>query len=268
MLDALDGDDVDNSPRHYLGYSQIGEKCVRFLQYYHRRAYTAKISRRIRRLFDFGHIMEQVFYADFDRIGISVQRVQEEIVGYMGHWKGHIDGTGIGVPGAEKTVHLLECKTHNDASFQRLIKAGDVAISHPGHLHQATSYMGHLNLTRTLYLAYNKDDSSYWPQRISFDKDLFEELEFKSRFVVNNEHLAQRLGPGKETWHECRFCDAKSICYGKEQINRNCRTCVHVEVHPKGTWKCGHPSLKVAMTRNWKEQIEACNKYELDEGLS
>ena len=268
ILEKLEEGEVENNPRPYLGYSMIGEKCLRYLQYCHRMAFTNTITNRINRLFNFGKHMEYVFTADLEHnLGLLIGSAQKEMIGYKGHWKGHIDGLATKVPTAEKTVHLLEYKTHNDEQFKLLMRHKEVKKSHPKHYWQATAYMGHLKITRTLYLGYNKNDSSYYVERIHFNKEDFEELEFKSRAVVDNVKLFPRIGPGKESWHECRFCPAKQVCYNKAQPERNCRTCQHVEVHDKGVWKCGHPSLKIPMKRSISEQEEACDLYQLDEEL-
>jgi hypothetical protein len=268
IFDKLEDGEIDNSPRPYLGYSMIGEQCLRYLQYYHRMAFTAKISRRISRLFEFGKYMEKVFEDDLSRIGIKMRDAQIEVVGFMGHWKGHLDGILSGVPTAEKTDHLAEFKTHNDEQFKKLQKEKDVKKTHPKHFYQATAYMGRMKLKRALYLGYNKNDSSYYAERLYFDKEEFDELVFKEEAVVKNAKLFPRIGNGKETWHECRFCPAKQVCYNKEPIVRNCRTCEHVEVHLKGQWKCGnkksHMHGKVLMLKN---QESACDMYELDEEL-
>lgn len=267
ILEKLEEGEIENNPRPYLGYSMIGEKCLRYLQYYHRMAFKDTITRRINRLFNFGKHMEDVFIGDLEAIGAVVKNQQKEMIGYKGHWKGHIDGTALKIPTAEKTEHLLEFKTHNDDQFKLLKRHNDISKSHPKHFWQATAYMGHLKLTRTLYLGYNKNDSAYYIERLHFDKESFEELEFKSRAIVDNVKLFPRLGPGKESWHECRYCPAKRVCFNKVEPERNCRTCQHVEVHDKGTWYCGSPSLKKPVKLSLTDQEAACPLYELDEEL-
>lgn len=262
ILEKLENGEVENNPRPYLGYSMIGEQCLRYLQYYHRLAYKNTITRRIKRLFNFGKYMENVFYEDLKAVGCKIGDTQTEMVGASGHWKGHCDGTLMQVPGAEKTKHLLECKTHNDDQFKKLQKAGEVRKTHFKHFAQSIMYMGKMKLTRALYLGYNKNDSAYYIERIHFDKEEFEELEFKENAVISNVKLFPRIGNGKETWHECRFCDAKKVCFNKVAIERNCRTCEHVEMHSKGKWLCGVSKIKKELTLD--AQMKACPKYELD----
>ena len=227
-------------------------------------AFKAKISKRIRRLFDHGHLMEDYMVNDLNAIGIKVFRRQEEIVDCFGHWKGHMDGIALGVPMAEKTEHLLEMKTMNDDQFKMLVKAQNVLKSHPKHFWQANTYMGKYKLKRALYMSYNKNDSQYYVERLYFDKEKFEEAEHKEMAVITEHELYPQIGTKKETWHECKFCDARKICFKKEQPAINCRTCQFVEVKPNGVWACGKNKGKVM---SLEAQAIACKLYKLDEVL-
>lgn len=263
IYDALENRVVNNNPRGYLGYSQMGEQCIRYLQYCLRMAFTEQITVRVKRLFNFGHYMEQVFIDDLISIGCKIENRQAEVIGFAGHWKGHIDCTVVGLPGAEKTIHLGEFKTHNDANFKLLKKHehdGGVAKSFPKHFVQANTYMGKFGYDRALYIGYNKNDSQYYVERLYFNEKEFKGAEHKEKEVLFAEGLYPRIGSGKETWHECKFCPAKQVCFGKEQPVRNCRTCEFVSIEDNGKWSCGI-TKKVL---DEKAQAKACSKYKLE----
>lgn len=239
----------ESQQRHYLGLSQIGEKCHRKLQYDHYWAYKIEFSARMNRLFQVGHNAEPIMIDDLAKIGITVTDQQLEIIATAGHWKGHIDGIG-------NKEFLVEFKTHNDKSFKDL-KKKMVKESKPTHYDQMTSYMGYLDLKSALYMAYNKNDSEYYLEWIRFDPEHFKELQRKEMEVISAEELLPRIGTDTPTWFECKFCSANKVCFGIDKIEANCRTCDHVDVLDKGQWHCSLYKKGLSLD----DQIAGCNSY-------
>lgn len=244
MVDALNNEMRPSPSRGYNGLSAIGEKCHRKLQLSHYNAISAEHSVRILRLFKFGHQMEPVLIKALkDCLGIEVYNDQEEVIGFAGHWKGHIDGLGRFLKDS-KFAHyhnkpfLCEFKTHKASSFADLKKNG-VQKSKPMHYSQMTSYAGHLGgIELQLYVAYNKDTSEIYIEWVPFDAPHFEELKRKESEVVLADTLLPRIGNDSPMWFDCKMCDGLEVCFGRTTPNKNCKTCEHVDILDKGVWKC------------------------------
>lgn len=261
---------VDDYGRGYMGLSGIGYKCQLFAQFQFRSAFKNQISRRANRIFTTGHIAEEFIIADLKRIGIEVFRIdkegdevemtgergeeQEEIIGFAGHWKGHNDGRCRGVIEAPKTDHLLEMKTMNDKYFKLMVK-NKLKEAQPKYYDQMQSYMGYLKLKRGFFVAYNKNDSSYYMERVRFDPDHFKYLQAKERIILE-ERPANRIG-NPRTWFECKFCNARGLCLGVDQPGKHCRTCQFVDVLDNGVWECSKDNKE--LTKD--EQFEGCERY-------
>lgn len=260
---------IEEFPRHYLGMSMIGEPCDRALQYYHRFASKVTFERRMRRLFDFGHLAEEQIRKEFRRIGVQFHDEQLEIIGFAKHWKGHIDGYATSIPD-HPGVWLAEYKTHNEKWFKHLKKNG-VKKGFPKQYDQCQRYLnGNKNLQGTFYVGYNKNDSDIYFEFIPHDPGRLKELKAKEIHVVLEDKLFPRIGTGQITWHECQFCDFKKVCFKREPVMKSCRSCKHVECGEEGKWSCVHPDLEWQLDgmkrveRDLEEQKEGCGAYELD----
>ncbi len=245
--------------RGYMGLSGIGNPCQRSLQYQFHMATNNEIGHRLSRIFETGNIAENFMIADLKRIGISVWGEQDEIIGFAGHWKGHIDGRCLGVIEAPKTPHLLEMKTHNQKSFDSLLQKG-VEASKPTHYAQMQIYMDGIGYTRALYMAYNKNTSHYYAERVRIDKELIEKLKEKQRVVLIEETPFLRIGTNKPSWYECKFCNDKEICFGKVKPLQNCGTCHHRDVYKDGVFKCGLDDAPLI----WERQVKGCGQWRIN----
>lgn len=239
--------------RDHIGLSELGHQCHRYLQLKHYWSYDSFITSRIRRLFDFGTRAEAVMISALEAQGYTVDGAQDEIVGYSGHWKGHIDGIAV-----KDERNLVEFKTHNDKSFKDLLKRG-VELSKPQHYAQMQSYMGYKGLKCAIYMAENKNDSTFYFERVEFNPEYFEDLKTKEIEIVTADSLLPRIGNNSSTWFECKWCDASDVCFGKKEPSRNCRTCKHVDVLDDGEWGCG----KHGDTLTSAAQKAGCEDYEL-----
>jgi len=241
---------LDN--RGHVGLSQVGHSCHRYLQFVHYWAFNQEISTRVERLFGVGNSTEEVMTRDLLKKGIDVLDQQKAIIGFSGHWKGHIDGIF--------DDKLVEFKTHNYKSFNDMVKNG-VKKSKPVHYAQMIAYMGYLDLEEGLYMAYNKNDSAYYFEKVVFNKEAFEILQEKEREVILAEALLPRIGTNSQTWFECRYCDAKNVCFKKTTASVSCRTCIHVDVLDDGVWQCSKKEYRVTEDM----QRLACDDYHLSD---
>lgn len=260
LLNSLE---IETDLRGYNGLSGIGEKCLRKLQLAHYDLYTTKHSIRVLRLFNEGHRMEPVMIELLAKqLGIRHFDDQQQVVGFSGHWKGHIDGKGeftesSTFSGLVDGTFLTEFKTHNDKSFKDLLKNG-VIKSKPGHYAQMTSYMGYTGLDKALYVAYNKNDSTVYHEWVSFDPEYFRELQRKEAEIVLADALIERVGTNKSTWFECKMCDAKDVCFGKKTPRSSCKNCKWVDVLNDGKWECRNLVTELS-------EFRPCDDYELGE---
>jgi len=261
LHDAIEGGMVKQQFREYIGISGLGYPCSRKIWYDFHWAYDRNIPKRIARIFERGDLEEPRVVRDLAAVGIDVKNVlkqQLEVVDSTGHIKGHPDGMAIKIPGAEKTMHLLEIKTMNKKLFALYVKNG-LRVSNPGYWGQIHTYMGELQLTRCLFIVTNKDNEERHYERIKYDQQTHDDCMSKGFNILTAEFAPKKIG--EVTWFECKFCDAKPICHRGAKINRNCRTCKHVNIEEKGQWSCelyGH-------WLNREDQLLGCGDYELSE---
>ena len=268
LIWALEHPAIEEMPRDYLGMSMIGEPCDRYLQYYFRWADTIRIDRRIRRLFDFGHIAEAQMTKELERVGCVINGQQKEYIGFGGHWKGHIDGDIMLVPGKGDTdIFLLEFKTHNHKFFKILKKKG-VQVGFPKHYDQCQRYLAEdLLLSGAMYIGYNKDDSDFYIEFIDHDPARQKELKLKEQHILVEPTLFPRIGTGQATWHECKMCNMNKVCYGKKGIKKTCRSCKYVDIDVGGAFICTNTRIDGIdrMQLGVDKQEKGCEAYELDE---
>ncbi len=219
-----------------IGMSQLGTDCDRKLWLgLHWFAPPEVISGKLQRIFDTGIEAEEFMVRDLERIGIEVTKRQEEIWGFGNYVHGFTDGRCINVPEAPKTEHLLEMKTHNDRSWNGVYKNG-VKKSKPLHYAQMQRYMAGLSLSRALYLAYNKNTSAYYSERVKFNPGFAEDLIRKESDIVLSSELPKRKF--ERHFFQCKFCDFSEFCYDNAPAPKNCRTCKHSDLFGGGTWVC------------------------------
>lgn len=242
--------------RPHLGASVVGdEECLRKLWYLFRwaRAHSpamfepvGKIGRRgqLLRLFERGEIEERRFADELRALGWTVVGAapdrQERVSFHGGHFSGSADGRVLGVAGAEKTWHLLECKTSNARRFEDLQRNG-VRAAQSGHYAQCQVYMLGLRLTRALYLCACKNDDRIYSERIRFDRAFAEGVVRRARDVVLADRPPVRVSEDP-TWFECKMCHYRPICHLGHvwDLERSCRTCVSATPGEDGAWRCEH----------------------------
>ena len=257
-----------DATRYHLGASLIGHHCERWIWLSFRWVVVEKIPGRIRRLFERGHREEQVMRAELEAIGCKFDRPAHEPqarVNLGGHVSGSLDGIiESGLPGAEKTRHVVEFKTHNDRSFKDLTRNA-VRASKPQHWVQMQVYMHGTGAERALYYAVNKNDDEIYPERVRYDGEAaIYYIERGKRLSVADE-LPQPISdrPG---WYQCKMCPAWALCHtGKtEDVQRTCRSCAWSTATPEGGWQCEKHGMTLA-----KQQQEAgCPDYEMHDHLA
>jgi hypothetical protein len=240
--------------RPYLGMSSLGSPCVRKLWLSFRWATTEIVEAKKQRIFDRGNLEEERIIRDLRNAGLQVFDEQLELVGFAGHVKGHIDGKALKVIEAPKTVHLLEFKTMADKYFKVCAEVG-VEESNPIYYAQAQLYMGYGDMTRTLFVATNKNDESRHYERLHFNRDEFEDLRDKGEAIVTCEQIpANMFGP---TQFICRCCKHGEICYASQPPDVTCRSCRNVNILDDGKWECDLTGFELSID----DQKAACVRY-------
>ena len=208
--------------RGYLGASIIGHECMRYLWYCFRQCVGRQFEGRLYRLFETGDLAEERFTKELRAIGCEVHDVdpstgkQFEVSAWGGHFSGHMDGCALGIPEAPKAWHVLEFKTHNAKSFAKLQKEG-VAKSKPMHQAQMQVYMGLTKMDRALYLAVNKDTDELYAERVKYDSTEFTRLMDRAGRIIMAQAPMPRITDRPDDFR-CRFCDAKTICWGPRTL--------------------------------------------------
>lgn len=248
--------------RGHLGASIIGKECRREIWYSYRWFRKPSFSGRILRLFNRGHLEEARFIAILLTIGCEVFQQdadgnQYRISSSGGHFSGSLDSVIKGIPDLPEGLPCLgEFKTHNDASFRKLVANG-VKKSKPEHYVQMQIYMRKMNLSVALYLAVDKNDDDIWAELVPLDSEFADaHLEVADAIIYRNNPPA-RISESPGFW-KCKFCDYKAICHLGDIPAMNCRTCLFSTPQENGTWLCkkhGHILSK-------KEQLDGCNDHE------
>lgn len=251
--------------RPYLGASALGKPCSRQLWYGLHWVKPAQFPGRLYRVFQTGHLQEPRVYADLTGIGCKVETIDpstgkqwsfsEPATG--DHLKGNCDGFVTGVPGANKTRHVLEIKTSSDKYFKIMQKDG-VQKAKPEHFAQMQLYMGWSKSTRALYFVVNKDNEEIYTERVEFDQAAFDALIVKANAIIDSTEPPSRISDDP-TWYQCSFCDYKAICHGQELPAVNCRTCAHSTPVKTGdaVWTCAKYESEIPV----EAQREGCSGH-------
>ena len=256
-------------PRTYLGASIIGHPCSRYLWYCFRHCCQGDFSGRMYRLFETGNLEEYRMAAELVSIGCEVH-VQDEhgnqfsVQDIAGHFGSHLDGWALGIPEAPKTEHILEFKTHNRKSFDKLVVEG-VQKSKPQHYCQMQVYMHLTGMKRALYLARNKDTDELYSERVHYNKEDALALMARALMIITSQEPPQGISDRSDYW-ECRYCDANKICHGGKPDDPvlalpsvSCRQCCHATPKLDGIarWQC---ELK-GKSLSKQEQDRACDRH-------
>jgi CRISPR/Cas system-associated exonuclease Cas4 (RecB family) len=253
--------------REYLGASEIGHECERYLWYSFRHCSAESISGRVYRLFETGDLEEVRLVRNLRDIGCEVHEVDENgeqfaLSDHAGHFSGHMDGCALGIPDAPKTWHVLEFKTHNSKSFAH-VSVNGVKTSKPVHYAQMQAYMHYTGMTRALYLAVNKETDEIHGERVRYDKEYAEALVEKARRIIVTNEAPPRPFSRKD-YYVCRYCDARDICWGTPEnalpIGKpHCRQCCHSDPCFDGyaRWWCN----KHKRTLVYADQLRGCEDH-------
>jgi hypothetical protein len=227
-----------DAPRPHLGASIAGKQCARAIWYQWRHAYTKKHEGRLLRLFKTGHLSEDRIIAELRQAGYEVKDRDENGKQFaFSDLGGHFAGSCDGMIKIGDEWHLLEVKTHNQKSFDDLVKNG-VKQSKPQHAGQMFIYMHYFKLSKALYVAENKNTSEIYTEVVEANESGTMALIESIKGIISDESKIPERISNNPTWYECKMCDFYDICQGDTFPNAGCRTCGFVTVADGGNWHC------------------------------
>ena len=247
--------------RSHLGASLIGKTCGRSLWYSFRWFVKPTFSGRLYRLFNRGHLEEGRFIAILLSCGIQVFQQdsngnQFRISGCGGHFGGSGDGIALGIPDIPVgKFALLEFKTHNRKSFEKLKKEG-VRKAKPEHFVQMQMYLEKMGLYYAAYFAVNKDDDEIYCEIVTLDQYTPKQFEERADKIIFSPQPLDRIS-NKESWYECKWCDFHAVCHKGAQPEVNCRTCLYSTPERDGTWVCRMDSSILEK----EKQLKGCENH-------
>lgn len=248
-------------PRYYLGISQLGHECPRYLWYYFRWAFKEHLTPRKVRIFERGTLEEERILTDLKKIGCTISDTQTEIVIHQ-HIRGHCDGIAHNLPDGP-LPHVLEIKTMKQSAFTALKKLNSVEKANFKYYCQLIAYIDCLDCEWGLFIVTNKDTEERYYERVAADPGLAAFLIEKGLDIIAQEVPPSKLN-NSPSWFECRWCTAKEICHYGQVPEQNCRTCQHVSSkHEKGWYCTKHDNI---LTED--AQKAGCSEYAQLEVLS
>lgn len=249
-------------PRGYLGWSNLGHECERFLWLNFRCAAREKFSGQMLRLFDTGHREEARVIDELRAIGCTVWDRDEQghqfgVSSLGGHLRGHCDAVAVGLPEAPKTPHLVDVKTIKAKKFDELLKRG-IKDMYPRYFAQGLGYMAGLQLERAAFIFVCKDDDRIHVERFDFDLVEYQRLLARAERVVTATEPPPRLS-NDPAWFACKWCHFHAQCHGQEAPDVNCRTCAHAtpELDGDARWSCALHKRDLAAA----EQLAGCDGH-------
>lgn len=245
--------------RPHMGASQLGHECERYIWLSFRWAVKENVSGRVKRIFRRGNNEEATVVSDLRSIGIDVQNTgkNQSRVLLGGHVSGSVDGIiRGGVPGAEKTPHILEIKTTNQKGYDALVKEG-VRKAKFQHFVQMQVYMHGMQLTRALYVAVNKNDDNLYTERVEYCKEIAENYINKGLFLSTNEEMPKLISQDP-SFFICKMCAMNDFCHKTKMTNQlNCRTCAFSTPKVDGAYYCERWEDKIP----YDAQITGCDHH-------
>ena len=225
----------DDGLRHHLGPSRLSSPCNRAVWYDYRWYTYRHLNARILRIFERGVAEEAVIVRRLRDAGFSVSDVDEEgkqhnFATFDGHFRGSADGI-IEVDGESG---LLEIKTMNTRKFRKLIRDGQIPLS---HFDQMQCYMHYLDLRWGLHVAVCKDNDEWHFTKVNYDERQARNVIDRAYNILRAKRPPRRISE-TGTYYICKMCEHSLVCHRGEEPQMNCRTCAASNLGPNSEWRC------------------------------
>lgn len=215
---------LTETPRDYVGMSELGERCLRHLYLKHMGIPedTPLTGERLRAM-EMGHFFEEMVYIWMQAAGFNILRrdkntgKQFEFQTANGLIKGHIDGAITAGPPIPNLVYpaLWENKALKAKYWNGIVKHG-LQKANPEYWGQTIQYMGYSGLTNTLFSTINKDTAEIYHCVIPHQPAALQK--FADRGVSLIKALQMQLIPARISanadFYICKQCDRRNACWG------------------------------------------------------
>ena len=234
--DAYDAEPPERA-RQYIGASGAGTTCSAEMAFSLRGFPGTKIDPGLKRIFKFGHMLEDFVVADIKKTGVEIREVdpstgrQWEYSALGGHVSCHMDGLIEFGDGVER---ILEIKSMNKANFSKF-KSKGVAVSHPKYYAQLQMMMYMSGFRESCFIAICKDNCEYHFQLVKYDS--LEMLVIRGRVGDALQNKARKIS-SDETFWKCRGCFKRDACFGGAVGDKSCAKCHHAIASDDGDWHC------------------------------
>ena len=222
LLNAgLERENATSQPRTYLGASQIGEPCLRKIQYGYQNSIGKGFDGKTLRIFRAGHLFEdmtaeELVLAGFDLRTKNADGFQFGFSVAGGRIKGHVDGVFHGGPPVLRYPALWEHKALGAKSWSEVVKNG-VSTARPVYAAQIALYQAYMKLSETpaLFTARNRDTQELYHEPVYFDAALAQRMSDRAVQILQASmagELLPRCAEGPE-FYLCRTCAFKERCW-------------------------------------------------------
>lgn len=211
--------------REYLGASQIGEECMRKLQYQYKYK-KVNFDARSLRVLDMGRNLEDLIadwmrIAGFDLITKDDEGEQFGFETANGKIQGHIDGIIKKWPAdleiknfrVQGSSLLWECKTMNAQNWNDF-KKHSILASHYKYYIQVQIYMAYMDLEPCLLTALNKNTGELHHEIVEFDKEIAQIYSDRAIEIITSDPEKELLGrvSSNKNFLSCKMCPYQQEC--------------------------------------------------------
>ena len=212
---------ANERPRSYLGASQIGDPCLRRIQYDLRGQAGEDLGGKTRRIFDRGNTYEDKAAQWLRAAGFVVQTHNQGrqfgFVSAKGQFRGHIDGIVHEGPAIEGLTYpcIWENKCLGAKGWKSIAKDG-VAKAYPQYADQVAVYQFHLDhLAPALFTAVNADTMEIHAELVAFDPVRAQNAIDRAVTIIRAEQAGELLPKvsNDPSQFPCPWCRYKSVCH-------------------------------------------------------
>lgn len=198
------------SPRGYIGCSQIGHPCDRYIWLNKYGTMTWEVSLQKCRIFNRGHLEEKRILNLID----DLEDIKFQYQAYLSSQslQGLCDGI---LKDEDGERYIFELKTMNEAAFKNLKKYG-LGKSNAIYWAQCQAYMHLSGIHKTIFLAVNKNDESMYEELIDYDPIEAEGLIAKAQRIDKLPHEPEGIFNDKKKPQACFQCQFHKHCYGEK----------------------------------------------------
>lgn len=226
LIDKRMTENYQKTPaREYLGVSQIGEECLRKLQYQYKYK-KPNFDARTLRVLNMGNNLEDLIanwmrLAGFDLVTRDENGCQFGFKAMDGKIQGHIDGIIKKWPAdleiknfrVQGSSLLWECKSMNSQNWNEFRKHG-VLTSHFVYYVQVQLYMAYMDLESCLLTALNKNTGELHHEIVEFDKEVAQIYSDRGIQIIKSTEHEEVLGriSNNRNFVTCKMCNYQKQC--------------------------------------------------------